>query len=158
MKPKYLSRHCLTTNSIQYSQFTELYHLRWPVEKDYKTMKQWIEIENFSGKSVLSRIPEFSCKSFFKKSYIGVDFPNSIRNRPGKFSISPGIQGILLNTITRFKGLSWPYHLGLLRTYIDWNSKNNLYRYKSNFAQASFKGKGCHSPCCSSDHKISFVR
>jgi len=31
--------------------FRDLYHLRWPVEEDYKTMKCRLELENFSGKS-----------------------------------------------------------------------------------------------------------
>lgn len=47
-------------------QFAELYHLRWPVEEDYKTMKHWIEIENFSGKSVLSIYQDFHAKVFSK--------------------------------------------------------------------------------------------
>jgi len=34
--------------------FSDLYHLRWPVEEDYKVMKCRMEIENFTGKSVLS--------------------------------------------------------------------------------------------------------
>jgi hypothetical protein len=35
-------------------EFKELYHLRWGAEEHYKRLKQWVEIENFSGKSVLS--------------------------------------------------------------------------------------------------------
>ncbi len=34
--------------------FGHLYHLKWGVEENYKRLKQWVEIENFSGKSVLS--------------------------------------------------------------------------------------------------------
>ncbi len=34
--------------------FRELYHLRWGVEENYKRLKKWIEIENFTGKSVLA--------------------------------------------------------------------------------------------------------
>ncbi len=34
--------------------FAELYHGRWPVEEDCKTMKCRTELENFTGKSVLS--------------------------------------------------------------------------------------------------------
>ena len=49
-----------------HEQFYELYHLRWPVEEDYKTMKRWIEIENFSGKSVLSVYQDFHAKVFSK--------------------------------------------------------------------------------------------
>ena len=36
-----------------------LYHLRWQVEEGYKKQKSWIEIENFSGKSVLSVKQDF---------------------------------------------------------------------------------------------------
>ena len=46
--------------------FHELYHDRWPVEEDYKTVKCWIEIENFSGKSVLSVYQDFHAKVFSK--------------------------------------------------------------------------------------------
>ena len=49
-----------------HTQFYELYHLRWPVEEDYKTMKRCIEIENFSGKSVLSVYQDFHARIFSK--------------------------------------------------------------------------------------------
>lgn len=42
--------------------FGYLYHLRWGVEENYKRLKQWIEIENFSGKSVLSVKQDFYAK------------------------------------------------------------------------------------------------
>ena len=41
-------------------------HKRWPVEEDYKTMKCWLEVENFSGKSVLSIYQDFHAKVFSK--------------------------------------------------------------------------------------------
>ena len=49
-----------------YEIFSDLYHLRWPVEEDYKMMKCRIEIENFSGKSVLSVYQDFHAKVFSK--------------------------------------------------------------------------------------------
>ena len=49
--------------------FRKLYHLRWPVEEDYKKMKSWIEVENFSGKSVESVHQDFYAKVFAKKSH-----------------------------------------------------------------------------------------
>ncbi len=49
-----LIRSLLDTKKHPHEQFSELYHLKWLVEEDYKTKKQWIEIEDFSGKSVLS--------------------------------------------------------------------------------------------------------
>lgn len=41
------------------SVFKELYHLRWGVEEGYKRIKQWVEIENFSGRSALSVRQDF---------------------------------------------------------------------------------------------------
>ena len=46
--------------------FKDLYHYRWPVEEDFKTMKHRIEIENFSGKSVESIYQDFYAKIFTK--------------------------------------------------------------------------------------------
>jgi hypothetical protein len=44
------------------SEFKELYHLRWGTEENYKRLKQWVEIENFSGKSVVSVKQDFYAK------------------------------------------------------------------------------------------------
>ncbi len=46
------------------SEFKELYYLRWGAEENYKRLKQWVEIENFSGKSVLSVKQDFYAKVF----------------------------------------------------------------------------------------------
>lgn len=46
--------------------FGDLYHYRWPVEEDYKHMKHRLELENFSGKSVLSVFQDFHAKVFSK--------------------------------------------------------------------------------------------
>jgi hypothetical protein len=43
-------------------QFKKLYHLRWGIEENYKRLKQWVEIENFSGKSALSVRQDFHAK------------------------------------------------------------------------------------------------
>ena len=56
----------LDQTTFPHDQFCDLYHLRWPVEEDYKTMKRWIEIENFSGKSVHSVYQDFHAKVFSK--------------------------------------------------------------------------------------------
>ena len=44
------------------SIFKSLYHLRWGIEENYKRLKQWVEIENFSGKSALSVKQDFYAK------------------------------------------------------------------------------------------------
>jgi len=36
--------------------------LRWGIEENYKRLKQWLEIENFSGKSVLTIKQDFYAK------------------------------------------------------------------------------------------------
>ena len=57
----------LITNLLDQKQyrtsiFKGLYHLRWGIEENYKRLKQWVEIENFSGKSVLSIKQDFYAK------------------------------------------------------------------------------------------------
>jgi hypothetical protein len=46
--------------------FNDLYHQRWPIEEDYKTIKCRMELENFSGKSALSVYQDFHAKVFAK--------------------------------------------------------------------------------------------
>jgi hypothetical protein len=55
----------------------------WPIEEDYKTMKQWVEIENFSGKSVLSIYQDFHAKVFTKNLTSVLAFPtrSAIENK-----------------------------------------------------------------------------
>jgi hypothetical protein len=49
-----------------YELFRKLYHCRWQVEEDYKVLKAWLTMENFSGKSVLSIYQDFHAKIFSK--------------------------------------------------------------------------------------------
>lgn len=51
-------------NEEQYPvhKFKDLYHLRWGIEENFKRLKQWVEIENFSGKSALSVRQDFHAK------------------------------------------------------------------------------------------------
>lgn len=55
--------------------FVELYHQRWPVEEDYKTMKCRMEIESFTGKSVLSVYQDFYANVFFKNLVALMAYP-----------------------------------------------------------------------------------
>jgi Transposase DDE domain len=54
------------TKLYPYVLFAELYHKRWPVEEDYKTIKCRIEMENFSGQSALSVYQDFHSKVLLK--------------------------------------------------------------------------------------------
>jgi len=56
------------TDTVKYPhmQLSDLYHLRWPVEEDYKAAKCRIELENFSGKSAASVYQDFHAKVVMK--------------------------------------------------------------------------------------------
>lgn len=49
-----------------YELFSDLYHLRWPVEEDYKYLKYRLQVENFSGKTVQSVYQDFHAKVLSK--------------------------------------------------------------------------------------------
>ena len=54
----------LDTGSFGHGCFMALYHLRWPVEEDYKFLKCRLELANFSGKSVGAVHQDFYAKIF----------------------------------------------------------------------------------------------
>lgn len=57
-----LITNLIDTTIYEADSFKELYHLRWGIEENYKRLKQWVEIENFSGKSALSVQQDFYAK------------------------------------------------------------------------------------------------
>lgn len=59
-----LATSLLDSQTYPRSIFKELYHLRWPVEEQYKMMKCRIEVENFSGTSTLAVYQDFHAKVF----------------------------------------------------------------------------------------------
>jgi len=61
-----LATSLLDRQRYPYALFKDLYHLRWPVEEDYKVMKSRLEVENWSGKSVLAVYQDFHAKVFTK--------------------------------------------------------------------------------------------
>jgi hypothetical protein len=58
--------------------FHDLYHKRWPIEEDYKSIKCRMELENFSGKSALSVYQDFHAKIFAKNLVSIIAFPFTI--------------------------------------------------------------------------------
>ncbi|MCP4346493.1 MAG: hypothetical protein GY795_13315 [Desulfobacterales bacterium] len=74
-KAEILITSLLDTDLHSHDLFDELNHLRWPVEEDCKSMKQWIEIGIFSGKSVLSVYQDFHAKVFSKNLASALSFP-----------------------------------------------------------------------------------
>ncbi|MCP4757237.1 MAG: IS4 family transposase [Proteobacteria bacterium] len=70
-----LATSLLDTEKYPHGEFSALYHSRWPVEEDYKVVKQRIEVENFSGKSVLSVYQDFHAKVFTKNLTAVVAYP-----------------------------------------------------------------------------------
>jgi hypothetical protein len=51
-------------DKYSYNVFKELYFKRWPIEEQYKFFKSRIEIENFTGKSVLAVQQDFYARVF----------------------------------------------------------------------------------------------
>lgn len=74
--------------------FKPLYHARWGIEENYKRLKQWVEIENFSGKSVLSVKQDFYAKIVSANLTIIMTIPAQKRvskktqGRRGKYQIN----------------------------------------------------------------------
>lgn len=56
----------LDNQQYPHDVFADLYHLRWPVEEDYKVIKCRLEIENFTGKSARSIYQDFHAKVLMK--------------------------------------------------------------------------------------------
>lgn len=91
--------------------FNALYHHRWPIEEDYKAIKCRMELENFTGKSVLSVYQDFHAKVFAKNLVLMMAFPiqNRIDDAPSAktyryqinftqaFSKSKGVIALLLS-------------------------------------------------------------
>lgn len=52
----------LDAQRYPHALFAELYPQRWPVEEDYKTMKSRLEVENWTGTSVLAIYQDFHAR------------------------------------------------------------------------------------------------
>lgn len=61
-----LATNLLDSQYYPHAIFKDLYHQRWPVEEDYKVMKSRIEIENWSGETILAIYQDFHAKVFTK--------------------------------------------------------------------------------------------
>lgn len=61
-----LATSLLDSTRFPASLFQALYHARWPVEEDYQVMKSRLEVENWSGQSVLAVYQEFHASVFTK--------------------------------------------------------------------------------------------
>jgi len=57
-----LITNLMDEKKYKHRDFKQLYHMRWGIEENYKRLKQWGEIENFSGKSALSVKQDFYAK------------------------------------------------------------------------------------------------
>lgn len=57
-----LMTNLLDDQAYPADDFAALYHQRWLIEEQYKRQKQWLQIENFSGKSVESIRQDFYAK------------------------------------------------------------------------------------------------
>jgi hypothetical protein len=57
-----LMTNLLDEQAYPVEDFAALYHQRWLIEEQYKRQKQWLQIENFSGKSVEAIRQDFYAK------------------------------------------------------------------------------------------------
>jgi len=57
-----LITNLMDTEMVKARDFKSLFHQRWGIEENFKRLKQWTEIENFSGKSALSVEQDFYAK------------------------------------------------------------------------------------------------
>jgi len=62
------------SNKYSYDVFKELYFKRWPVEEQYKFFKSRIEIENFTGKSVLAVKQDFYARVLMSNLAVMLSF------------------------------------------------------------------------------------
>jgi hypothetical protein len=74
-EPLFLATSLLDGARYPYELFVNLYRHRWPVEEDYKVIKCRLEMENFTGKTVLSIYQDFYAKIFFKNLVAVLSFP-----------------------------------------------------------------------------------
>ena len=74
-EPLFLATSLLDCATYPYELFIKLYQHRWPVEEDYKVIKCRLEMENFTGKTVLSIYQDFYAKIFFKNLVAVLSFP-----------------------------------------------------------------------------------
>ena len=71
----FLATSLIDSRQYPYELFVELYQHRWPVEEDYKTIKCRLEMENFTGKTVMAIYQDFYAKVFFKNLTAVLSFP-----------------------------------------------------------------------------------
>jgi len=74
-KVQILITSLIDTRQYPIELFSDLYHDRWPIEEDYKTIKCRLDLENFSGKSPLSVYQDFHAKVFIKNLVWIMAFP-----------------------------------------------------------------------------------
>jgi Transposase DDE domain len=65
----------IDTEKYPVAIFKDLYHSRWPVEEDYKTIKCRMDLENYTGKSPLSVYQDFHAKILVKNIVWMMAFP-----------------------------------------------------------------------------------
>ena len=63
-KTEILVTSLMDTKRYPHGIFKKLYHLRWMAEENFKTAKQRVQIENFSGKTIESIYQDFHAKMF----------------------------------------------------------------------------------------------
>jgi Transposase DDE domain len=61
--------------SYDLQDFKELYNARWGIETNYRYLKLWLELENFSGKTALAVKQDFFAKIFMMNLCAALSYP-----------------------------------------------------------------------------------
>ncbi len=109
------------------NEFKALYHLRWGIEENYKRLKQWVEIENFSGKSALSVKQDFYAKvlttnlisMIANEAQAKVERATSHRQHAYQVNFAQAISK-MKNTVLEFLYASTQYLKKKLKDFIDY--------------------------------------
>lgn len=78
----------------------ELYQCRWGIEETYKTLKNWIELENFSGKTALAVKQDFYSKIFLMNICAAFSHPvaEKIKQEKKGFQVNK-VQGLAMMSV-----------------------------------------------------------
>lgn len=93
---------CTSVLSKKFSpkDFAELYEARWGIEEAYKALKNWLELENFSGKTSLAVKQDFYSKIFLMNlcAAFGTPVAEKIKKEKQGFQINK-VQGLAMISV-----------------------------------------------------------
>lgn len=107
-----LITNLLDTEKYPAEIFKDLYHQRWQIEEQFKRQKQWLEIENFSGRSVQAIRQDFHAKQvthnltalLTNASQKQIDSEQASRQHPYKINFAQALSKMKDNVVLLLLG------------------------------------------------------